>query len=218
MNRQKHSRGKRPLVTFLSLGLLVLGIGCVSWAAYGLWSQSDGQLNNAVVAAVTTVDTSTLPASAPASAPASVAPAPQQVFYPSRPAQGDKLGSVEIPVLKRTLPLLEGTVDDVLARGVGHYVKSVLPGETDNCVVSGHRDTVFRQLGKLKVGDRVIVKTSAGTFTYAVSGTRIVHADDRTVIVPTDHAVLTMTTCYPFNYIGSAPDRYIVSADLVAGG
>jgi sortase A len=122
-----------------------------------------------------------------------------------------------IPALKRTLPLLEGTVDKVLVRGVGHYTKSVLPGEADNCVVSGHRDTVFRQLNKLKIGDRLIVKTSAGTFTYAVSRTRIVHADDRTVIVPTDHAVLTMTTCYPFHYIGSAPDRYVVSADLVTG-
>ena len=215
MSRAEHSRGKRPLVTFLSLGLLILGIGCVSWAAYGLWSQSDGQLNKAAAASATMVETTASPV--PASTPASVAPAPQPVFYPTRPAHGDGIGSLEIPALKRTLPLLEGTVDDVLARGVGHYAASVLPGEADNCVVSGHRDTVFRQLGKLKIGDRVIVKTSVGTFTYEVSRTRIVHADDRTVIVPTDHAVLTMTTCYPFNYIGSAPDRYIVSADLVTG-
>ena len=56
---------------------------------------------------------------------------------------------------------------------------------------------------------------SAGTFTYEVKGTRIVHADDKTVIVPTDHAVLTMTTCYPFNIPGYFPDRYIVSANLL---
>jgi sortase A len=205
----------RPLVSFLSLGLLVLGIGCVSWAAYGIWSQSDSQLNKAAAAGTATVEATAPPVPVPASASASAAPTPQPVFYQKRPAQGDRIGTLEIPRLDRTLPLLEGTVDDVLARGVGHYAKSVLPGETDNCVVSGHRDTVFRQLGKLKVGDRVIVKTVAGTFTYAVSGTRIVHADDRTVIVPTDHAVLTMTTCYPFHYIGSAPDRYIVSADLM---
>jgi sortase A len=59
------------------------------------------------------------------------------------------------------------------------------------------------------------VQTSAGTFTYEVNGTRIVHADDKTVIVPIDHAVLTMTTCYPFYSLGYSPDRYIVSAALV---
>jgi len=216
LNKGKHSRGRRPLITFLSLGLLVLGIGCVSWAAYGIWSQSDARLNQAAAASAATVETT--PAPAPAPVPASVAPSPQPAFYPARPAQGDTIGTLAIPALKRTLPLLEGTVDKVLARGVGHYTKSVLPGEADNCVVSGHRDTVFRQLDKLKIGDRLIVKTSAGTFIYVVSRTRIVHADDRTVIVPTDHAVLTMTTCYPFHYIGSAPDRYIVSADLATGG
>jgi sortase A len=213
LSKGKHSRGKRPLVTFLSLGLIVLGIGCVSWAASGIWSQSDAQLNRAAEARAATVEATV--AAAPTSAPASEAPAPDPVLYPVRPALGDTIGSLQIPALKQTLPLLEGTVDKVLARGVGHYVKSVLPGEADNCVVSGHRDTVFRQLGKLKAGDRVIVKTSAGTFTYAVTGHRIVHADDTTVIVPTDHAVLTMTTCYPFYFVGSAPDRYIVSADLV---
>ncbi len=217
MNKGKHSRGKRPLVTFLSLGLLVLGIGCVSWAAFGIWSQSDAQLNKAAAASAATVETTPAPAPAPASVPASAAPVASPVAYATRPVQGDTIGTLAIPALKRTLPLLEGTVDKVLVRGVGHYTKSVLPGEADNCVVSGHRDTVFRQLNKLKIGDRLIVKTSAGTFTYAVSRTRIVHADDRTVIVPTDHAVLTMTTCYPFHYIGSAPDRYVVSADLVTG-
>jgi len=80
---------------------------------------------------------------------------------------------------------------------------------------SGHRETVFRQLGNLKIGDQLIVQTSAGTFIYEVKGTRIIHEDDKTVIVPTDHAVLTLSTCYPFNTPGYSPDRYIVSANLV---
>lgn len=91
----------------------------------------------------------------------------------------------------------------------------MLPGEKDNCVLSGHRDTVFSGIGKLKIGDQLIVKTSAGIFTYEVKGTRIVGKDDKTVIVPTSRAVLTLTTCYPFNFIGDAPNRYIVSANLV---
>jgi len=103
----------------------------------------------------------------------------------------------------------------MLYHGVGHFTQSVLPGEEDNCVLSGHRDTVFSGLGKMKLGDQLIVQTSAGTFTYEVSGIRIVDKDDRTVIVPTDHAVLTLTTCYPFIFFGDAPQRYIISADIV---
>ena len=111
--------------------------------------------------------------------------------------------------------MMQGTGEKELKKGVGHFNQSVLPGEKDNCVISGHRETAFRQLNKLKAGNPLIVKTSAGTFTYEVSGTRIVHKDDKTVIVPTKNAVLTLTTCYPFNFIGNAPDRYIVSAVLV---
>lgn len=125
------------------------------------------------------------------------------------------MGSLSIPALKQKLPIIEGTGTDDLKKGVGHFIKSVLPGERDNCVLSGHRDTVFARLGELKIGDRLIVETSAGTYTYQIKRIRIVHKDDRTVIVPTDHAVLTVSTCYPFHYIGSAPDRYVLSADLV---
>jgi sortase A len=136
-------------------------------------------------------------------------------LYPVYPADGDNIGSLTIPALTQKLPIFQGTSVKDLQKGVGHFTQSVLPGEADNCVLSGHRETVFRQLGNLKIGDQLIVQTSAGTFTYEVNGTRIVKADDKTVIVPTDHAVLTMTTCYPFNTPGYFPDRYIVSAALV---
>jgi sortase A len=90
-----------------------------------------------------------------------------------------------------------------------------MPGRPDNCVLAGHRDTVLAGVGALKKGDLLVVETDAGIFTYAITRTRIVHKDDRTIIVPTDHAVLTVSTCYPFHFIGNAPDRYIISADLV---
>ena len=201
MNRARLPWGKRSLLTVLSLGFIVLGIGCIAWAVFSIWAQSDAELNK--VAAYSTVPvvfndpTANLP------------------LYAASPAEGDTIGSLTIPVLKRELPIIQGTGAKELERGVGHFTQSVLPGEVDNCVLSGHRDTVFRQLGKLKIGDQLIVKTSAGTFTYEVSGTRIVPKDDKTVIVPTDHAVLTVTTCYPFSYIGNAPDRYVISAALV---
>jgi len=139
----------------------------------------------------------------------------QVPLYSRYPAKGEVIGSLSIPALKQKFPVVEGTGDDDLKRGVGHFSQSVLPGEQDNCVLSGHRDTVFASLGKLKVGDRLIAQTTAGTFTYKIRQIRIVGTNDKTVVVHTDHAVLTVTTCYPFRYVGSAPKRYVLVADLV---
>jgi sortase A len=134
---------------------------------------------------------------------------------PQKFAEGDVIGSLVIPVLKKRLPLLQGTGTATLKKGVGHYTQSVMPGVKDNCVLSAHRDTYFRGIGKVKKGDLLIVQTQAGSFTYKTKGIRIVEADDKTVIVPTSTAVLTLTTCYPFNYVGNAPQRYIITADLI---
>ena len=128
---------------------------------------------------------------------------------------GEVIGLIRIPKLSEEYPIVQGTDNRSLKHGVGHYVDSVMPGVKDNSVLSGHRDSVFSKLGQLKSGDQVIVQTSDGIFTYVVRSTRIVMADDRTVIVPTPTAVLTLSTCYPFHYIGSAPKRFIVTADLV---
>lgn len=137
-----------------------------------------------------------------------------EVCYVQRPEEGDCFGELYIPKLKATIPIYEGTNDEELKKGVGHFSDSVLPGEKDNSVLSGHRDTVFRKLGEVGEGDMLIVKTSAGEFTYKVSKVRIVDKDDRTVIVPKPNATLTITTCYPFHYIGAAPERYVLIAYL----
>lgn len=131
------------------------------------------------------------------------------------PAMGESIGTLYIPVLSQEMPVIEGTGVDELEVGVGHFVGSVLPGVEDNCVFSGHRDTFFSRLGELVIGDQLIVTTSSGKFTYQIFNIRIVHMDDKTVIVPSDFAELTLTTCYPFNYFGNAPDRYIVTALLI---
>jgi sortase A len=136
------------------------------------------------------------------------------VSYESRPKQGEQMGELYIPKLDATLPIFHGTDEDELDKGVGHFAGSVLPGEKDNAVLSGHRDTVFRRLGEVGVNDLLIVTTSAGEFTYKVRKVRIVDADDRTVIVPKPTATLTVTTCYPFDFVGSAPERYILVAEL----
>ena len=136
-------------------------------------------------------------------------------LYKTYPKFGDEMGSLTIPRISATLPIFHGTDEDELTKGIGHYAKSVMPGERDNSVLAGHRDTVFRELGKVKVGDPLIVKTSAGTFTYKVHKIRIVDKDDRTVIIPKPRPTLTVSTCYPFNFIGHAPQRYILVASLV---
>lgn len=209
MRRAKHLRGVISLGVAVSLGALVLGIGCIGWAVINIGGES-----------VASADAYRSIASIPTTpAVEQVTPArdatPPAVIYARYPAKGEVMGSLSIPALKQKLPIIEGTSDADLKKGVGHFIQSVLPGAQDNCVLSGHRDTVFSKLGQLKIGDVFITQTAADTFTYAIRRIRIVGKNDRTVIVPTDHAVLTVTTCYPFYFIGSAPDRYVLSADLV---
>ena len=128
---------------------------------------------------------------------------------------GQKIGTITLPTLDLSWPISEGTEEAQLAKGVGHYTKSVLPGLSDNSVLAGHRSTVFNRLGELEVGDEIYIKTAAGTFTYEVLKFKVVKRTDKTVIVPTEDATLTLTTCYPFNHIGVTTDAFIVTAVLV---
>ncbi len=190
---------------------MFLGIGFISWAMLSIFEQTGYSVDaNTNSNFDSSMDAEPLHLQAER-----IIQAEQISLYPEYPAKGDNIGKLTILALSRELPIFQGTGTEELKKGVGHYLGSVLPGEEDNSVLSGHRETVFRELDKLKKGDLIIVETSAGVFTYEVTGTRIVDKDDKTVIVPTDQAVLTLTTCYPFEYVGKAPDRYIVSATLV---
>jgi sortase A len=91
-----------------------------------------------------------------------------------------------------------------------------MPGVKDNSVISGHRDTVFSNLGKVKIGARIVITVESGRYVYQVERIRIVSSNDRTVIVPTEEATLTLSTCYPFIFVGNAPERYIVVAKLLS--
>jgi sortase A len=136
-------------------------------------------------------------------------------LYSNPPAIGEVFGKVIIPKINQEYPIIHGTDQKELAEGVGHYVGSVLPGEPDNTVLAGHRDTVFKDLGTVEIGDTIIVETVAGTFTYKITNQRIVDKDDRTVIVPYDRATVTLITCYPFDFVGPAPDRFVLVGELV---
>ncbi|WP_199689895.1 MULTISPECIES: class D sortase [Clostridia] len=127
--------------------------------------------------------------------------------------QGDTIGVLSIPKLDREIPIIEGANEEELAQGVGHYTGTGFPGENKQILLSGHRDTVFREFDKLQDGDEFHVKMEHGTFIYTMQDHKIVAADDTTVIDPDrKDEVLTVSTCYPFSYIGDAPDRYVIYA------
>lgn len=129
---------------------------------------------------------------------------------------GETIGLLYIPKLDRDLPIIEGTNPEELERGVGHYRGTALPGQKDQIVLSGHRDTVFRNFDQLEIGDTFVLELPYGTFEYEIFATEIVPADDTTVIRSTaPEEILTVTTCYPFYYIGNAPDRFIFYAKPV---
>ncbi len=213
MDNPKVRLKKISIKKALSLGLIILGMGFISWALIGIWTtyhnSEEAQNRHYAFPTAFAAELIRIKGEATKSVESLMS------LYPEYPKQGDSIGNLTIPVLDKTLPIIEGTGEQELKDGAGHFSGTALPGEDDNCIISAHRDTYFRGLGRIVVGDLLIAETSAGVFTYSVTGMRIVDADDRTVIVPTDHAVLTLTTCYPFDFIGSAPDRYIVSADLV---
>lgn len=130
-----------------------------------------------------------------------------------QPPSGETVGILEIPKLKVELPIIEGTDVEDLEKGVGHYKGSYYPEENGQIILSGHRDTVFRGVGDLKIGDELIIGLPYGQFTYEITNTKIVDKNDLSIItLHNNHEELILTTCYPFHYIGSAPERYIIYA------
>jgi sortase A len=130
------------------------------------------------------------------------------------PDPGEGLGELKIESLDLRYPVVQGTHDNELKHGIGHLAGSTLPGQGGHVLLSGHRDTVFRELEHLKVGDEITFTTPYGDFIYEATEFKIVGAEDETVAVAKDHETLTLTTCYPFDYIGAAPDRFVVYTSL----
>lgn len=130
---------------------------------------------------------------------------------------GEGIATLHIPKIEQKYSVYWGTDPSVLNQGVGMFVSDLttVPGGYGHTVLSGHRDTVFTRLGELDKADLLHVQYETKTYVYEVTDTWITQEDDRTVIVEKDESVLTLTTCYPFDFIGYAPDRYIVQAKLV---
>jgi sortase A len=122
------------------------------------------------------------------------------------------LGLIEIPRLDTAAIVEEGVENGTLWKAVGHVPGTAFPGENGNAVLAAHRDTYFSGLGDLKVGDLVSFKSPTATYSYRVESTRIVEPDDADVLRASKEPTLRLVTCYPFHYIGSAPQRYVVTA------
>ena len=96
----------------------------------------------------------------------------------------------------------------------GHVPGTALPGDAGNAAFAAHRDTFFRPLKDVREGDEIAVATPSGNYRYVVTAISIVEPEDLSVLSPTAESVLTLITCYPFDYVGSAPQRFIVQAEL----
>jgi sortase A len=125
---------------------------------------------------------------------------------------GGSIGEIQIPRLGLTAIVVQGDSSAILQRAVGHLTGTALPGESGNVVLAGHRDTFFRPLKQVHAGDAITLKTRDGDFEYLVESTAVVRPSDVRVLQPTGGRTLTLITCFPFSYLGAAPDRFIVRA------
>jgi sortase A len=130
-------------------------------------------------------------------------------------ATGGLIGRMDIPRLGISAIVMEGTSGPTLRRALGHISGTALPGQPGNVGISGHRDTFFRPLRKIEPNDIVTLTTMAGEYRYRVLSIKVVGPDDVAVLDPGDDETLTLVTCYPFYFVGPAPDRFIVRAQRV---
>ena len=128
---------------------------------------------------------------------------------------GGLIGRLEIIRLALSVIVIEGTGATTLRRAAGHIAGTALPGEPGNVGISGHRDTFFRPLRNIREDDIITITTLLGEYRYRVVSTTIVGPSDVGVLEPGEGEFLTLVTCYPFYFVGSAPDRFIVRAERV---
>ena len=128
------------------------------------------------------------------------------------PSDGTPIGQIQIQRLGISVVVVQGESEDILRRAVGHLARTALPGHEGNVVLAGHRDTFFRALKGIVRGDRITMSTRDHDFEYVVESTSIVQPNDVGMIAPSGGHTLTLITCFPFYFVGPAPNRFIVVA------
>jgi len=140
--------------------------------------------------------------------------APKVGASPSRSSvrRGSVLGQFEVPRLNLSYVLLEGTDNRTLDKSIGHVEGTGLPGDSGNISIAGHRNTHFRKLEWIRRGDEIVITSQHGHYRYRVEWMRLFRPDDIGVLDAAHGPAVTLITCFPFEYVGSAPLRYIVRA------
>jgi len=181
--------------------LLAIGVAAMTWFAAGqiYAAREQAALSRELETARKTLRITTAPASAPP---------------PATLATRALVGRIEVPRLRLSALAREGVDVRTLRGSVGHVPGTALPGAPGNAAFAAHRDTFFSPLAGIRKGDAVVVTTPGGVHRYTVVGTRVVQPSDVSVLRSGDRAQLTLVTCYPFDFVGSAPQRFIVQAEL----
>lgn len=192
---------------WIANSLIVFGVAVLMWFGYSLYEQNQMQTVTIAEAeeAIQTMKSDT-------AAAAETEGSNQDIIDNFSPEMHEAIGILHVPKIDRSIGIVEGTDPDALDLGVGHMSSTVFPGQGEQIILSGHRDTVFRNFAELEIGDEFIVEMPYGDYTYEIRETEIVSADDTSVVREMGEEVLVVSTCYPFNYLGSAPDRFVFYA------
>lgn len=186
---------------WIANGLITVGLAMMLWFGYSLYQQNQSHSVTMAEAeqAVQTIRDNTDEEN-------------QSLVDEFNPDKHEAIGLLHVPKIDRSIGIVEGTDPDALDMGVGHMSSTVFPGQGEQIILSGHRDTVFRNFAELELGDEFIIEMPYGDYTYEIRDTKIVDADDTSVVGKMGEEVLVVSTCYPFNYLGSAPERFVFYA------
>jgi sortase A len=217
---------KKPLLVWTERVLLAVAICCLGSWAYA-WIDStyyQYRENQILDESLSQQPPEAPPAQRPSAADTDsldrFQPPPAAPQGPPRKAleMGALVGRIEIPRLGVSAIVLEGDDTRTLRRGVGHIPDTAPPGSNGNVGLAAHRDTFFRALKDIRKNDIIRLRTLDGSYQYRVEWTEIVDPEDTQVLADTGLPELTLVTCYPFYYVGSAPNRFIVHAQRVEDG
>lgn len=195
----------RGPVAWVERLLLVVGVVCLGWYGYATASAAAFQKEQRARFARETA--------APVGAGARAADTDRARADAADPL----LGLIEIPRLGLSATVMSGEDESVLAASAGHLPDTPRPWEPGNSVIAAHRDGLFRSLEGIRRGDRIVLRTRRGDLEYRVDDMRIVRPSDLSVLEPRRADSVTLITCYPFNFIGAAPQRFIVHAERTGG-
>jgi len=188
----------------LQWALVLIGIACL--AQYGWLSRRTTGIENANRTAVERI----------LGGPDAKRPEPSSVS-PESPGDSGFLGEIVIPRLGVSAAVRYGDDEEALDGSVGYLSDTALPGTEGNTVLAGHRDRLFRALQHIRKDDEILIATRQDTFAYRVNRTFVVGPGDVWILQPVANVDLTLITCYPFTFIGHAPQRFVVRARKVSG-